>query len=300
MSDDSAAPGPSSRSTGPRRFFFDDLADDPDAPPVNEPPVDQPPVDHSPVRGPQAAARESDPSARPDRSPRRLVFDDLADPTEPAGPADDSRNGDTLSASRPSGDRPGGDRPGGDRPGTGGSQRRLVGAAVGVIGVIVIAVVVVALLGRTGQPSRTTAADRPGHHAAPANTAPASPAGRRSAAKTAQRTTQGTAHKTATTAAAPPAPVRVPLTVLNNTTVTGLAHHAAQDFESHGWSVSQVSNYTGRLAQTTVFYRDAGQLHAARTLAAQFPGIAQVAPLPAGLSSSSGLTVVLAPDWSTS
>ncbi len=143
---------------------------------------------------------------------------------------------------------------------------------------------------RAGHPSRTTAADRPAHRAAPAHTTAASPAGSRRSAHTAP------------TAAGPRRPVRVPLTVLNNTTVTGLAHSAAQDFESHGWRVSQVSNYTGRLAATTVFYRDgdAAQRRAARALAAQFPGIAQVAPTSTALSPGSGLTVVLAPDWSTS
>ncbi len=171
------------------------------------------------------------------------------------------------------------------------SRRRLVATAAGVIAVVVIAVVAVALVGRNAHSSRTTAAGHPASKAA-ARTTAATPA---AAPKHPRRSAP------APTKAAVPAPARVPLTVLNNTTVTGLAHTAAADFTAHGWSVDQVANYTGRLAATTVFYPDgdAAAQRAARALAKQFPEIAQVAPRSPELPGS-GLTVVLAPDWTTS
>jgi hypothetical protein len=161
-----------------------------------------------------------------------------------------------------------------------------------VIAVVVLAVVAVALVGRNAHSNRTTAAGHPAAKAA-ARTAGGTHA---AAPKHARRSAP------APTKAAVPAPARVPLTVLNNTTVTGLARTAAQDFKAHGWSVDQVANYTGRLAATTVFYRDgdAAAQRAARALARQFPEIAQVAPRSPALPAGNGLTVVLAPDWTTS
>jgi hypothetical protein len=160
-----------------------------------------------------------------------------------------------------------------------------------VIAVVVLAVVAVALVGRNAHSTRTTAA---GH--------PAAKAAARTAGGTHAAAPKHARRSAAPTKAAVPAPARVPLTVLNNTTVTGLARTAAQDFKAHGWSVDQVANYTGRLAATTVFYRDgdAAAQRAARALARQFPEIAQVAPRSPALPAGNGLTVVLAPDWTTS
>jgi hypothetical protein len=94
------------------------------------------------------------------------------------------------------------------------------------------------------------------------------------------------------------APADVPLTVLNNTIQHGLARTAAQTFSTRGWQIGPVGNYTGELAQTTVYYdpTNRAQHRAAETLAAQFPQVTQVQPRFASLPGS-GLTVVLAPDW---
>lgn len=276
MSDDSAGPG--SPSAG-RRLFFDDLADDPDAPPADPtgptaPTRPGPRSSPIPTTGPTSGPT-SGPSRRAGGSPRRLVFDDLAHEGEPEA-------GDTVGGSGRS-----------TRPAAAGSPRRLVGAAAGVIAVVVIAVVAVALVGRNTHSSRTTAAGHPASKAAPRTT---------SGAHAVAPKQPGRGAGPAPTKAAVPAPTRVPLTVLNNTTVTGLAHTAAQDFKAHGWSVDQVANYTGRLAATTVFYRDgdAAAQRAARALARQFPEIAQVAPSSTAVPAGTGLTVVLAPDWTTS
>jgi LytR cell envelope-related transcriptional attenuator len=93
--------------------------------------------------------------------------------------------------------------------------------------------------------------------------------------------------------------VHAPLTVLNNTTTQGLAGQAADVFSGKGWTVNDVSNYTGNLATTTVFYdpSDPAQQRAARSLAAQFPAITAVQPRINDLPGK-GLTVVLAPNWS--
>jgi len=97
---------------------------------------------------------------------------------------------------------------------------------------------------------------------------------------------------TATTPApASAGPLRAPLTVLNNSTESGLAADAAARFRAGGWTVATVGNFTGRIPETTVYY-DPGQEPVARALAAQFPAIARVLPRFAGLPGA-GLTVVV-------
>jgi hypothetical protein len=88
-----------------------------------------------------------------------------------------------------------------------------------------------------------------------------------------------------------PAPSHPPLTVLNNSRITGLAHRAAARFAEGGWQIALIGNFTGRLWETTVFYA-AGQQAAAEQLARQFPGLTRVQPRFVGLPGS-GLTVVL-------
>lgn len=90
---------------------------------------------------------------------------------------------------------------------------------------------------------------------------------------------------------ATPAPARAPLTVLNNSTVPGLASRAAARFRADGWPVTGIGNVTGQTPYTTVFYGP-GQEAAARGLAREFPGVRSVQPRTAGLPGS-GLTVVL-------
>jgi hypothetical protein len=89
---------------------------------------------------------------------------------------------------------------------------------------------------------------------------------------------------------------RLPLDVLNNTHIVGLAKQAARTFESGGWTVSKTGNYTHTVSVTTVFYPVGGHAAADR-LAAQFPKVRRVLPAPGGLSTTH-LTVVLARDWS--
>jgi hypothetical protein len=92
----------------------------------------------------------------------------------------------------------------------------------------------------------------------------------------------------------------VPLIVLNNTTVSGLAKQAAQQFESGGWTVTRSDNYQNEILSTCAYY-DPAVPHAkaaAEALQAQYPAIRRVKPkfpeLPAG-----PVVVVLTPDYST-
>lgn len=99
-------------------------------------------------------------------------------------------------------------------------------------------------------------------------------------------------------AAPPAAPAMVPVTVLNNSRIQGLAHHVAAELAERGWPIAQIGNYTGRLRETTLFYL-AGQQGAADQLAGEFPGFAgipRLEPRPADLPGA-GLTLVVTRYW---
>jgi len=91
----------------------------------------------------------------------------------------------------------------------------------------------------------------------------------------------------------------VPLIVLNNTTIAGLASRAATEFESGGWTVTKSDNYQNEILSTCAYY-DPSDPHAkaaADALQAQYPAIKRVKPkfpeLPSG-----PVVVVLTPDYS--
>ncbi len=91
----------------------------------------------------------------------------------------------------------------------------------------------------------------------------------------------------------------VPLIVLNNTTISGLAARAATQFESGGWTVTRSDNYQNEILSTCAYYdpADPQAKAAAQALQAQYPTIKRVKPkfpeLPAG-----PVVVVLTPDYS--
>ncbi len=91
-------------------------------------------------------------------------------------------------------------------------------------------------------------------------------------------------------AAAPPSLV-VPVTVLNNSTKSGLAERAAARFDRGGWPVALTGNFRGQIPVTTVYY-DPGLEASARAFAADFRGIARVRPRFATLPAR-GVVVVL-------
>lgn len=98
----------------------------------------------------------------------------------------------------------------------------------------------------------------------------------------------------------PPAPARpavaeVPVIVLNNSRIEGLADTAAAVFRDGGWPVARTGNFRGKIPSTTVYY-EAGQESAARAFAARFDEVVRVRPRFATLPAR-GLVVVVTRDF---
>ncbi|WP_141137588.1 LytR C-terminal domain-containing protein [Blastococcus mobilis] len=99
------------------------------------------------------------------------------------------------------------------------------------------------------------------------------------------------------------APVRVPVTVLNSTTINGLAAKVAAAVAAGGWETPAVGAYTaGDVAASTVFFTegDENQRQAALQLIEQFPQLqgptARFFEVPADVQAP-GLVVVTTGDW---
>jgi hypothetical protein len=92
-----------------------------------------------------------------------------------------------------------------------------------------------------------------------------------------------------------PPSVVVPVLVLNNSRIPGLAERTAREFEAAGWPVSDTGSLRGRIRATTVYYPP-GQQASAQELARLFPGIQRVLPRLENLPGS-GLTVVVTRDY---
>jgi len=90
----------------------------------------------------------------------------------------------------------------------------------------------------------------------------------------------------------------LPLIVLNNTTVPGLAKRAAQRFEAGGWTVSRYDNYQNDIVSTCAYYDPSvvGAKAAAKALQREFPTIKRVKERFTELPSAP-VVVVLAPDY---
>jgi LytR cell envelope-related transcriptional attenuator len=180
---------------------------------------------------------------------------------------------------------------------------RLAGVVVALAGAALLVFGVIALgSGTSGSSGAAPAPVTPSPTAAP----PASASGSASATPSPTASTAvGTEPPPRTTVPAPPVPTRTsaaraPVTVLNNSTIHGLADRAAAAVQARGWQVAQVGNFAGRLAVTTVYYTpgDARQEAAARELAREFPQVAQVLPRYAGLPPTpAGIVMVVTKDW---
>jgi hypothetical protein len=99
------------------------------------------------------------------------------------------------------------------------------------------------------------------------------------------------------------APVRVPVTVLNSTGITGLAGKIAASVAGGGWETPAVGAYPGSdVAASTVFFTegDENQRQAAVQLIEQFPQLQGPTPrffeVPADVQAP-GLVVVVTGDW---
>ena len=178
---------------------------------------------------------------------------------------------------------------------------RLIGALVALVGVVLLVVGVVALGGGDSGSSGAAPAPSPSVATSPAtpSRASGSPSVSRSGT-TAPHTTVAPPPRPSSTPSRQTAAARAPLTVLNNSTIRGLADRAAGEVQNQGWQVAQVGNFGGRLAATTVYYTPgdgAGQA-AANELAREFPQIDQVLPRYAGLPPTpAGIVLVVTKDW---
>lgn len=141
--------------------------------------------------------------------------------------------------------------------------------------------------------SAASAASSP---AAPA-TAAAAPSTSASASVTASAvpTGQPTATPVATPSQSAPA-ARVPLRVLNDSRISGLAARAASAFRSAGWKIVETGNYAGPVVPATTVYYPPADLASARELAREFPRIKRLVA-DRTLSASGPMLVVVARDW---
>jgi hypothetical protein len=92
-----------------------------------------------------------------------------------------------------------------------------------------------------------------------------------------------------------PAGGRLPLVVLNNSTIADLARNVAQQLTAGGWTVSSYGNYQNDIVSTCAYYDPtvAGAQAAAEALQVQFPAIQRVEPQFSGLSSYNSPIVLI-------
>lgn len=95
-----------------------------------------------------------------------------------------------------------------------------------------------------------------------------------------------------------PPEVRVPVGVLNNTNIAGLAASAQQRFEAGGWEVVGITDLRSvTIEESTIFYPTEDTREAAEAFAAQFPEIGRVEPRGSMPISSQHPVVVLGEDY---
>jgi hypothetical protein len=88
-----------------------------------------------------------------------------------------------------------------------------------------------------------------------------------------------------------------PVRVLNNSTISGLADRAANDFRGSGWNVTEVGNHQGRIPVTTVYYRPGtAEEPQAKELAQQF-GIRAEARFEGIQAASPGIIVIVTKEY---
>ncbi|MFX0579903.1 LytR C-terminal domain-containing protein [Nocardia nepalensis] len=142
----------------------------------------------------------------------------------------------------------------------------------------------------TGESPTSTKSQAAGANSAAVTTAVAPTT---SVASTTTPTTTSTTPTTtpSTTTSKTPASRAVPVRVLNNSTVPGLAARTASELTGNGWTVAEVGNYPGpNISNTTVYYGNSpGEKEAALAIAEELGATAE---LRSG-GSGSGVTVVV-------
>jgi cytoskeletal protein RodZ len=198
------------------------------------------------------------------------------------------------------------ERPSSHRASTGASRAlgRLAAPLVAVAVVVVVIVLLIWINGRSDD-SSSSAVVRPPSASAPSPatspSVPPTPHKRATPSPSPPRHSPAphrSAHHTAAPTSSPstPAPAFAPVEVLNNSRIKGLAHHVAAEVESRGWTISQVGNLRGRVAETTVYYPDGG-FAAAQHLQSEFGSIERLLPQSEGGLHSSGLVLVVTRFW---
>ncbi|HVV11509.1 LytR C-terminal domain-containing protein [Amycolatopsis sp.] len=187
-------------------------------------------------------------------------------------------------------------------------------AGVALLGIAVIAGVIGVVTALSGGESSQTAAPSPTASASGTSQAPGT------SASSPTTTTPPPASSAPATTGAPPAspgpqggaPTApnggvpadqaaakwVPVRVYNNSTITGLAARAAQDFRGDGWNVAETANYPYGIIPTTTAYYTPGtdEETAAKALAADFGMKAE--PRFEGIqNSSAGVIVIVTNDY---
>jgi cytoskeletal protein RodZ len=183
-------------------------------------------------------------------------------------------------------------------------RERIAGLLVVGLGIAVLLVAVLALREPSGHVS-TVAHKSASSVAKQSGTSPSSKSSTaRRSATGARSSTSNSSSTSSTSSSSSSTPTgaaakAVPLIVLNNTTIHGLAAQAAQRFETGGWTVTSSGNLTNEILSTCAYYdgSDPQAKSAAEALMAQYPTIKRVQPkfpeLPAG-----PVVVVLTPDYS--
>lgn len=129
-----------------------------------------------------------------------------------------------------------------------------------------------------------------------ASAAPAVPAHSAAAPTTssaALTTTTTTTTVAPTTTAAAGIDKTIPVRVLNNSTIAGLAGRTSSRLTANGWNVTATGNYSsGVLSKTTVFYENSREQAAAQAIADLLGG--RIEPRGAGLGGSApGIVVIV-------
>jgi cytoskeletal protein RodZ len=183
-----------------------------------------------------------------------------------------------------------------------GAAGRLAAPLTAVAVVVVVIAALIWINGRSGDSSNSAggpASHQPTAAAAPTPSAlPSTPHRPKPKRSPSPRATpaphHSTHHATAPASAAPAA--FAPVEVLNNSRISGLAHHVAAEVESRGWTISTVGNLRGRLAETTLYFPP-GEFAAAEHLAGDFGSIQRVLPQSEGGFHSSSLVLVVTRFW---
>jgi hypothetical protein len=187
-----------------------------------------------------------------------------------------------------------------------GSSRPGRVAGVALLGLAAVALIIglVTVFGGNGDGRADGDETRPPRPPATSSSRPSTSVGPPSTTSTSVSAPPTTTTTTTTTTTAPPGdgngePAKsVPVIVLNNSTIKGLAAKAADDLRADGWQVVATGNYSATNVPTTTVYFRPGtdEEAAARALAAGF-GLQVEARIAGIRSQPAGVVVIVTSDY---